>query len=115
MTREGPDLTEVLAAAPSPTSTMVALYPRPEEAALLAVEGGEEPETLHVTLCYLGDTDDDGHEAVLVAARELAAAFAPLAGDELAAWEGPLEPAAVPAKRPARPAPKARPTRRRPR
>lgn len=40
-------------------------------------------------------------------------AFAPLAGDELAAWEGPLEPAAVPAKRPARPAPKARPTRRR--
>jgi 2'-5' RNA ligase len=44
------------AAAPDPASTMVALYPTQEQAAALALPGGEPAGILHVTLCYLGET-----------------------------------------------------------
>ena len=37
------------------TSGMVALIPTTEDAARLALAGGEAPERLHVTLAYLGD------------------------------------------------------------
>jgi 2'-5' RNA ligase len=37
------------------TGVMVALYPTPDIAALLAQPGGEPAETLHVTLAFLGD------------------------------------------------------------
>lgn len=37
------------------TGGMIALVPRAEDAAALAVKGGEKPEELHLTLCYLGD------------------------------------------------------------
>lgn len=70
------------AAAPDlmPTSTMVALYPRPEEAAAIAEAGGEEAGILHVTLAYLGDTDEDTLRAALEAIGPVAASYAPLTG-----------------------------------
>lgn len=37
---------------------MIALYPPPEVAQALAVEGGLPPEEMHVTVAYLGDTAD---------------------------------------------------------
>ena len=49
---------------------MVAVRPTPDEAAALAIEGGEEVDQLHVTLGYLGtvdDWDEDMHAAVLLA------------------------------------------------
>lgn len=54
---------------------MVALYPRPEQAQALAVEGGLDPQDLHVTLVFLGEADqinmDQVTAAVDVVAREL--------------------------------------------
>jgi 2'-5' RNA ligase len=51
---------------------MVALYPRAEEAADLAIEGGLEAGDLHVTLVFLGDAEtleeQEIHEAVSTAA-----------------------------------------------
>ncbi|WP_146605878.1 2'-5' RNA ligase family protein [Micromonospora craterilacus] len=46
------------AAAEQHTGAMVALIPAEEDAARLAVEGGEPAEQLHVTLAYLGDAVD---------------------------------------------------------
>ncbi|GGN39540.1 2'-5' RNA ligase/predicted nuclease with TOPRIM domain [Actinoplanes campanulatus] len=46
---------QVQAAAEVHTGAMVALIPTPEDAARLAVEGGEPAEELHVTLAYLGE------------------------------------------------------------
>ncbi|MEU7170322.1 2'-5' RNA ligase family protein [Micromonospora tulbaghiae] len=43
---------------PEHTGAMVALIPRAEDAARLAVEGGEPADELHVTLAYLGDAAD---------------------------------------------------------
>lgn len=37
------------------TGGMIALIPRAEDAEAMAVRGGDKPEELHVTLCYLGD------------------------------------------------------------
>lgn len=37
---------------------MIALYPPPEVAQALAVDGGLPPEAMHVTVAYLGDTED---------------------------------------------------------
>jgi 2'-5' RNA ligase len=37
------------------TGGMIALIPRVEDAERMAVRGGEKPEELHLTLCYLGD------------------------------------------------------------
>jgi 2'-5' RNA ligase/predicted ABC-type ATPase len=59
-----------------PTSTMVAVKPRPEEAARIALT---DPESLHVTLAYLGDVEGD-LDAVVEALRPVAASYAPLAG-----------------------------------
>ena len=60
------------------TSTMIALYPRPEEARALEHAPGEEAENLHVTLAYLGDTEGPLPDLI----RELQA---------VAANHGPLE------------------------
>ncbi len=51
--------TAVGKAAPSERSVMVALYPPADVANGLAVDGGEHPADLHVTLAYLGDIPDD--------------------------------------------------------
>ncbi len=50
----------VQAAAEVHTGAMVALIPTPEDAARLAVGGGEPAEQLHVTLAYLGEAADLG-------------------------------------------------------
>lgn len=68
------------AAAPASTSTMIALYPRPAEAQALAQPGGEEAGILHITLCYVGDTEEEVVAVLLDAMRPVAARFAPLAG-----------------------------------
>lgn len=61
------------------TSTMVAVKPRPDEAAALAQDGGADPENLHVTLAYLGDTTGPLDEIANAIARA-AATHAPLEG-----------------------------------
>lgn len=75
-------LDALVSAAPDlrPTSTMIALFPRPEEATALAVPGGEPPEILHVTVAYLGDTTDDQVPLVVDAMRQVAGGHAPLVG-----------------------------------
>lgn len=60
------------------TSVMVALSLSPELAASVAVPGGEAPETLHVTLAYLGDVSDLSPEA-LTRLPEVVQAFSVLA------------------------------------
>jgi len=64
------------------TSAMVALYPPPDAARAMALDGGELPEDLHVTLGFLGSDavvrlDRDKIEAALVA---FAAANGPVNG-----------------------------------
>jgi len=51
---------------------MVALYPPPDVAEALAVEGGLAPEKLHVTVVYCGLADDVDAEALRAAAAGLA-------------------------------------------
>lgn len=69
----------LVAAAPAQNSAMIALKPTPEQAAALAMDGGENPADLHVTLAYLGETDDD--LAPLVdALAPVAGSHAPLQG-----------------------------------
>lgn len=60
-------------------STMIAVKPRPDEAAALADADGYPPENLHVTLCYLGEIDGD-LTAIVDALRPVAAAHPPLIG-----------------------------------
>lgn len=67
------------ASAPSPESAMICLKPRPDEAAALALPGGEEAEGLHVTLVYLGEVEGDLRD-VLDALQPVAASHAPLEG-----------------------------------
>lgn len=63
-----------------PTSTMVCVKPRPEEAeAIVDPDGGTPAEYLHVTLAYLGEIEGD-LAPVLEALRPVAAAHAPLTG-----------------------------------
>jgi hypothetical protein len=69
------------AAAPSGASTMVAVKPRADEAAALATPGGDPAEVLHVTLAYLGETEEADVQAVADALRAVAATHAPLAGE----------------------------------
>lgn len=68
------------AAAHSPESTMVAVKPRPEEAERLAEASGEAPDTLHVTLAFLGKTQEGDLGPVEAALRAIAAQHAPLEG-----------------------------------
>jgi 2'-5' RNA ligase len=62
-----------------PTSTMVCLKPRPEEAEAIADPEGAAPETLHVTLASLGSVEGD-LEPVVAAVRQVATEHAPLVG-----------------------------------
>jgi hypothetical protein len=61
------------------TATMIALKPRPVEAAALADPDGDPPEILHVTLAYLGDSDQPLQE-IADALKPVAALYAPLSG-----------------------------------
>lgn len=60
-------------------SAMIAVKPRPEEAAALAHDGGHEPDDLHVTLAYLGSYDGP-LSALAEALAPVAADHAPLEG-----------------------------------
>lgn len=59
---------------------MVAVYPRAYEQEALALQDGADPETLHVTVFYLGDVSGVDTDAVAAALEELAGAHAPLEG-----------------------------------
>lgn len=63
----------------TPTSTMIAIMPRPAEAQTLADGAGTPPENVHVTLAYLGKTTGDLSD-VASALTHVAAGHAPLAG-----------------------------------
>lgn len=69
------------AAAPglTATATMIAVKPTPEQASRIWVTDGEDRDTLHVTLAFLGDVHGD-LEAVAEALRPVAAVHAPLSG-----------------------------------
>ena len=71
----------LVSAAPDMTalSTMICLKPRPDEAEALADPDGDPPETLHVTLAYLGDFEGD-LQTLADALRLVAASHAPLEG-----------------------------------
>lgn len=69
-------------------STMVAVKPTPEQAAALAVQEGEDPGTLHVTLAYIGEFDGD-LDLIGAALAGVAADHAPLEGEVAGAgWFG---------------------------
>jgi 2'-5' RNA ligase len=68
---DGPDVS---------TLAMVAVYPRPEESAALAVDGGQEAETIHCTLIFLGEADSFDHGVLAAAVRGVADTLPPLEG-----------------------------------
>jgi 2'-5' RNA ligase len=67
-----------------PSGVMVALYPPPEVASRLALEGGEPPEDLHITLSYHGDVDELSDEEISslhAAVANVAGRTAPIGGE----------------------------------
>lgn len=69
------------AAAPTPQSAMVAVYPSPEQAAAIAQAGGEDADVLHCTLAFLGEIEPDQAEGVAAVVQRVASEFAgPLEG-----------------------------------
>lgn len=65
------------------TGVMVAFFLRPDEANVLAVEGGVEPERLHLTLAYIGDTEElnlDNLDKLPAAVADWAEAQEPITG-----------------------------------
>jgi hypothetical protein len=75
------------AAAEVHTGAMIALIPSEEDAARLAVDGGEPVDELHTTLLYLGDAASYPEEAraqVLAAVENVAAVRGPLTPDGFA-------------------------------
>lgn len=67
----------------NPTGAMIALYPTAEQAAALAVDGGEAPEHMHVTLAYIGqmaDLDPKQVDSARAICAAVAALHSPLAG-----------------------------------
>jgi 2'-5' RNA ligase len=72
---------------------MIALMPTPEDAARLAIEGGEAAEDLHLTLRYLGkgaDFDEESRAAIVDSVRTLAAGLPPITSKIFGAahWNG---------------------------
>jgi 2'-5' RNA ligase len=53
-------------------SSMLALYPPPEVAKALAVDGGLDPADMHVTIAYTGDAADVDRNQLRKAAKQLA-------------------------------------------
>jgi hypothetical protein len=71
----------------SHTGAMIALLPSEQDAARLAMDGGEPVGELHVTLCYMGDAADYDTQERLSLAASIAQAFrdqAPMEGDAFA-------------------------------
>lgn len=77
------DEAAVLAAAGAPDVTglaMVAVYPTADEASTIARDGGAEPDTLHVTMVFLGEAADIDMEAAGRAVAQAAADTATMSG-----------------------------------
>jgi hypothetical protein len=72
-TVDQPDATEV--SQPEHTGGMVALIPTEEDAAKLAVEGGDPVEQLHLTLAFLGEDVTDWDPEIAAAVHEVARRF----------------------------------------
>jgi 2'-5' RNA ligase len=71
-----------------PTSAMVALIPCDADLARLAVEGGEPPEVMHLTLTFLGDAagwDAADRATTTTMVGATAAAMGPVTGEAFAA------------------------------
>ena len=62
------------------TSVMVAFFLPPEDAEALSIEGGEEPEIMHITLCYLGKKDGLDRETIQRVCEEYATTAQPIKG-----------------------------------
>lgn len=60
--------------------SMLALYPPPEVARGLAIPGGLDLESLHLTVAYTGHAADVGRKTLRRAAKNLAAVTAPITG-----------------------------------
>lgn len=76
------DVAKALLAKAEHTGAMVALMLPADTAKTLAVDGGEKPEDLHVTLAYLGDAADlEDTERLADVVRGWAAATGPLTGE----------------------------------
>jgi hypothetical protein len=64
------------------TGGMIALIPADDDAQNLAVDGGDDPNELHLTLVFLGDDvsdwDDSQRAQVMVAAQQIAATMGPV-------------------------------------
>jgi 2'-5' RNA ligase len=70
------------------TGGMIALIPTDADRERLAVDGGEESDTLHLTLAYLGDDlttlDDQAKQDLRAIGEGLAAGFGPIEADAFA-------------------------------
>ena len=62
------------------TGVMVAIRPPQDVCEALELEGGEPVENMHITLCYLGDTDDVDQDALDSVVAEWARTVGPLTG-----------------------------------
>ncbi len=83
----GPMVSMTAAGNEAPTGAMIALVPRDEDAARLAVEGGEAQGELHCTLVYLGDAvdiDQDVRDDLAAWAREIAKQWSSVEADAFA-------------------------------
>lgn len=74
---------ELFQAAGPHTGLLIAVWLEPELAATLAIEGGEPPEQLHLTICYCGDANamtDVQVARAIAAVSETAMMWGPLSG-----------------------------------
>lgn len=79
---EGKRLSDLVASADiTPRSTMVAVFPRPDEQQAIAEDGGEDPAIIHCTLAFLGELTPDQTDAITAALGTVAASHAPLEGN----------------------------------
>lgn len=62
---------------PEHTGGMIALIPTEDDARWYAVDGGDPPEELHVTLAYLGDDVTDWDDSTIAAVADAVSAVAP--------------------------------------
>jgi 2'-5' RNA ligase len=76
----------VMAAAEIHTGVMVAIFPTPEHAATLALDGGEDAGNLHITLAYLGQVQDE------LGIGDLTDADEPRIIEAVAGWAAQIEP-----------------------
>lgn len=85
--REALPLTAASSPASGQTGAMIALIPAAEDAAALAVDGGEPVDQLHCTLLFLGEADlynDQERAAIVDMCRQIAAVSDPVEAEAFA-------------------------------